>query len=367
MSHITGILLIDAPASALNNAGKDTEARTDNAVAVKFIRTPGGNRMPYVSAQALRYWVRTQLASTQGWSSSPVFRETKVAYTDADPVTYDEDDLFGYMRAASKGGDEKKAAKRAEIAARSTPVDSKVGEVTRISPFRVGTLVSTHPVRIVTDFGTMARAEGDPVPHEHQFYRAHLKAPFAVDLTAAGTFFVSSRVGFKNLDSKRIERAQAKGCQELTVRGLSAWRLPLPVRRQRVAALVRALGRIEGGAKQTLHLTDTAPSILVLAVCRNGNQPLQRLFTADELEEHTVLRLDVLEENLRSFGPDLESDIYFGWARGFLDGERARLEKFLGERKAEDRPIIRLGHPREMADAFAQDLTNSEVAEKWFQ
>ena len=37
MSHVTGVLLIDAPASALNNAGEDTEIRAENAVAVKFI------------------------------------------------------------------------------------------------------------------------------------------------------------------------------------------------------------------------------------------------------------------------------------------------------------------------------------------
>ena len=52
MSHVTGIMIVDAPASALNNAGKNDEARTDNAVAVKFIRAPGG-RYPYVSAATM--------------------------------------------------------------------------------------------------------------------------------------------------------------------------------------------------------------------------------------------------------------------------------------------------------------------------
>src|SRR5262245_15254249 len=182
MSHVTGLIVLDAPASALNNAGRDEEARTENAVAVKFIRTPEG-RYPYVSAQSVRYWLRTALARVDGWTASPVFREAKVAYADAEPTGYAEDDLFGYMRAASKSTDEKRAAKRREIEAASTPVDADVGEVTRISPFRVGTLVAVSPVRIVQDWGVMARAEGDPVPHEHQFYRAHLKAPIGIDLT----------------------------------------------------------------------------------------------------------------------------------------------------------------------------------------
>lgn len=363
MSHVTGILVLDAPASALNNAGKDEEARTENAVAVKFIRAPEG-RYPYVSAQAVRYWVRTQLAQRPGWTASPVFRETKVAYTDAEPTRYAEDDLFGYMRAASKSSDEAKAAKRKEIAARSTPVEAEVGEVTRISPFRVGTLVATTTVRIVSDFGTMARAEGDPVPHEHQFYRAHLKAPFAIDLACAGTFFTSKRVGYKNLDRVRVERAQEAGATSVTVKGFEAWRLPLTERSRRVALLVEELGKLEGGAKQTLHLTDTAPSILVLAVCKGGGQPFLRLFTEGDLKA-TIFRQDVLEEALAVYRDELQSEIHIGWARGFLDAERRKLEEFLRERGAEASPRVVLSHPREAASAFAS-LLRQPSSGAWF-
>lgn len=366
MSHVTGLLLIDAPASALNNAGADTEARTENAVAVKFIRTPEG-RYPYVSAQAVRYWLRTQLALEPGWTASPIFREAKIAYTDAEPTKYAEDDLFGYMRAASKSADEKRAAKRAEIAAISTPVDAEVGEVTRVSPFRVGTLVAIAPTRIVSDFGTMARAEGDPVPHEHQFYRAHLKGGVSIDLTCSGTFFVSARVGFKNVDNKRIENARNEGATEQTVRGFKAWRLPPAERQERVSSLIKMLGRMDGGAKQALHLTDTAPSVLVLAVCNHGNQPFQRLFTRGDLD-NTVFRADVLEESLRVFTEDLQSDVYIGWARGFLDEERKKLEEMCNENgkpRLHGRNI-QIGHPREIAEKFANVVKNGTSA-AWFE
>ncbi len=364
MSHVTGLLLIDAPASALNNAGEDTEARTDNAVAVKFIRTPDG-RLPYVSAQAIRFWLRTQLSQTPGWTSSPVFRETKVAYTDAEPTKYAEDDLFGYMRAASKSKDEAKKKKREEIAAKSTSVDADTGEVTRVSPFRVGTAVATTPTRIVSDFGTMARAEGDPVPYEHQFYRAHLKAPIALDLTSAGTFFVSKRVGYKNLDKNRIESAKTANAEEVQVRGFDAWRLPLAIRSERVGQLLVTLGRLEGGAKQTLHLTDTAPSALALAVCKSGNQPFLRLFTADDLE-HTIFRVDVLNEALEVFKDDLQSDLYIGWARGFLDAERTKLAGLLSDGKHPSGRVIHIGHPREMAERFAKVIID-EKNSPWFE
>lgn len=55
MAFVTGLMLIDAPASALNNAGAEDGARTDNTIAVKRIRTKAGD-YPYVSAQAVRYW-----------------------------------------------------------------------------------------------------------------------------------------------------------------------------------------------------------------------------------------------------------------------------------------------------------------------
>jgi CRISPR-associated protein Cst2 len=363
MSHVTGVLIVDAPASALNNSGKDEEARTDNAVAVKFIRTPEG-RYPYVSAQAVRYWLRTHLALEEGWKSSPVFRESKVAYTDAEPTLYAEDDLFGYMRAASKSTDEAKAAKRAEIAEKATPVDAEVGEVTRVSPLRVGTLVATTPIRITQDFGTMARAEGDPVPHEHQFYRAHLKAPFGIDLSAAGTFFESKRVGYKNIDKHRIESAKKAGAVQVKVRGFSAWRLPIATRRARIAMLVRAIGRLEGGAKQALHLTDTAPSVLVLAVCKSGNQPFIRLFGEGD-SGSTVFRDDVLEETLRVFKDDLASDLYVGWATGFLDAERKKLDALRENVDRRHGCSIHVGHPREMAEAFAKAIGSADHA-AWF-
>jgi CRISPR-associated protein Cst2 len=364
MSQLTGIMVVDAPASALNNAGADNEARTENAVAVKFIRAPGGQRFPYVSAQAVRFWLRTQLTREVGWTASPVFRETKVAYTDAEPTKYAEDDLFGYMRAGSKSTDEKRAAKRAEIVAASTPVDAETGEVTRISPLRVGTLVSTYPVRPTGDFGTMARAEGDPVPHEHQFYRAHLKAPLSLDLTCAGTFFVSKRVGFKNLDKNRQESAKKSGATDANVRGFAVLRLPLAIRQQRVAQLVSALGRLEGGAKQTLHLTDTAPSILVLAVCKSGNQPFMRVIGPDEAEEGTAFRPDVLEQALTVFKDDIVSDLYVGWAKGFLDAERKKLEGLVKEGKINGR-TVHIKHPREIADDFAKALKEQANA-AWF-
>ncbi len=194
MAFITGCIVLDAPASALNNAGADAGAKTDNQIVVKKIRLPNGGAHAYVSAQAVRYWIRTNLELNEPkWKAAPVRREGKIAYTDAEPITYWDDDLFGYMRAPSKKTD---AAKDAS----ASPLE-KDREITRVSPFRVSTFVSVAPAQIVSDFGTMTRQQGDPVPYEHEFYRAHLLGLLSLDLTAAGTFFDGARVGYKNMDS----------------------------------------------------------------------------------------------------------------------------------------------------------------------
>ena len=100
--HLIGLTLIDAPHSALNNAGTEASQATENIVTVKKIQK-GRDTYPYVSGQAWRNWWRTTLEEEfDDWNSSPIEREKKIAFTAADPVTYDDDDVFGYMRAQSE-------------------------------------------------------------------------------------------------------------------------------------------------------------------------------------------------------------------------------------------------------------------------
>ena len=151
------------------------------------------------------------------------------------------------------------------------------------------------------------------------------------------------------------------------MRGLSAWRLPSEVRRVRVAQVIRALGRLEGGAKQTLHLTDTAPAACVFAICQSGNQPFQRLLGPDEAEERTVFRTDVLDEALAVFKEDIVSDLYVGWAAGFLDAERKKLIGAMKDgRHEKSGRVAHLGHPREICGLLADKLLGAEAA-AWFE
>lgn len=366
MAFLTGLVLVDAPASALNNAGAAEEARTENAVAVKYIRTKQG-AYPYVSAQAFRFWLRSTLEQTPelGWKSAPIFRETKIAYTDANPIEWWDDDLFGYMRAPSKKAGA--AEKRKADATRATETPTST-EITRVSPFRVSTLVSLGPVSITSDFGTMSRHEGDPVPHEHQFYRAVLKALISLNLHTAGTFSYQNRTGFRNLDDNRIELAKKRNLKELDGKEKS-YRLPHEERTARVAVLLRALAIIYGGAKHALHYTDVTPAVFIAMVTKGGNNPLQYIIGLGDKGLPEV-RPEAVQQAFKVWKDQILSKLYVGWVRGFCDDERARLETVLSdfnkERKDNDRLETVLGHPREVLEQLANDI-GEKKNEDWLR
>ncbi len=361
MAFITGLILLDAPASALNNAGADETARTENAVATKLIRTRQG-AFPYVSAQAFRYWLRTTLQkrAINGWRAAPVWRERKVAYTDANPLEWWDDDLFGYFRASSKRADAVKQRQADTTRATETPT---VAEITRVSPFRVSTLVSIAPVNLVQDFGTMSRLDGDPVPHEHQFYRTVLKGLFSLDLHAVGTFSYRQRTGFRNLDEERKRRAEEAGLQHLKTE--QSYRLSEEQRATRVSALLRGMALLSGGAKQTIHYTDTTPAVVIAMVMRGGNNPLQYVITANS---YGLPQVDeaALAETLRVWGDQVISELYVGWTQGFYSEERARFQAILGKILKEPNEGlpglgISFGHPRETLEQMAEAVLRNSA------
>lgn len=352
MPFITGMLLIDAPASALNNQGKIEGAMTDNAVGVKYIRTREG-AFPYVSAQAFRYWLRCTLEEGPWeWKAAPIYREEKVAYTDANPIDWWDDDLFGYMRAPSK---------RASAVAKREADPARAGEmptaktVTRVSPFRVSTLVSIAPVTLVNDFGVMSRHEGDPVPYEHQFYRTTLQGLFSLDLRATGTFTYAAKTGYLNLDAPRIERAKARGLEH--IENEKAYRLPPKERLRRIRALLEGVAQLDGGAKQTLHYTDVSPDLLFAAVIRGGNHIFGHVVGPDTRGRPSV-KVQALREALDVLKDGVLSRVYVGWVRGYLDEVREGFENAMasdeGLKPWSQRIVI--AHPREALAELAKEL-----------
>jgi len=305
---INGFMLIDAPWSALNNAGTDIGERTDNAVKVKSIRR-GRNIYPYVSGQAVRYWWRDTLMKKFNWNLSPVERVEKVAYTSANPIEYDDDDIFGYMRAAKEEIEENGKRKKIDIT------------VTRISPLKNSPLLSLYPQSITNDFGVMARQkQGDPVPYEHEFYSTVLKGIFSIDIEMSGKFYEIEKSGYKNMSPILIQKAKEKGLEYNE--NERYWKMPLNIRRKRIKETILALPYLSGGAKLTEHLTDVSPKFLILAVIDGGNHIFMNV--ADE----NGINFDALAQVINDYKEIILSDIYIGRRNGFMEEIKSEINEF---------------------------------------
>ncbi len=362
MAHLSGLLLVDCPASALNNAGTEPSARTDNVVAVKKIKTKSGI-FPYVSAQAFRYWWRQALLDVAGWTASPIFREEKIAYTDANPIDYAEDDIFGYMRAQSTKTEAVAARAEKGTLKNATPLEEKT-TLTRSSVLKTSTLISIAASEPAQDFGVMSRHEGNPVPHEHEFYRTTLMGLFSVDLRMLGRFYHIDRTGYKHLDAVRKEVAAKKGLKEYD--GGRAFELPPEARKERMKQLLQGLSQIAGGAKLALHYTDVSPRLLMMAVAKGGNHLFGTAVNADN-KGLPKLNVAALKQVAQVYKDSLKSKFHVGLVEGYLDDQRAGLletiDKINGTNLDAANGKSSLPHPVQAINLLLAEL--DERADEW--
>lgn len=329
--NIIGFVLIDAPHSALNNAGADQGARTENTIAVKSIRR-GKDLFPYVSAQAWRFWWRNTLAEKFNWDLSPITRETKIALTAANPFKHKDDDLFGYMRAGKK---------------------SEGGTLTRLSPLKTSPLLSVFPQNPTNDFGVMARHEGDPVPFEHQFYSVVLKGIFALDLTNVGVFSQLNKTGFQNLTPEYVTNSlnDSLTSANATLEN-DEYKLPDEERLSRVKDAINALPFLSGGAKQALHHTDVTPKFIILAEIEGGNNIFMNISSADK---NTIINTAAIKEVIKDYNEIIKSKVYIGLHEGFLPGLIDELQNLKND--LSDVIEIEISSPKQAAENFAENIS----------
>lgn len=347
MAYLAGKMVLAVEAGAPNNGkGEETTSR------VKFARIRG-RKYPYISAQAVRRWTRDGMVEL-GSVPSPVTRVGKAqnkaqkANTEADPVRYADDDLFGYMRAGAKKDD--------------------AATTLRDSPFMLGTLMSVEAASPTEDFGVMSRGVSEPVLHGHEFYTADLAAPFLLDMPRIGTFTLpnSNGVGRPNYldENQALQLAEAAkvGATATTFRDQPAVRLPVEERRSRAAILLEALAHLSGGAKQALHYGDRVPSLIVMVPFKGGINPLAHCLDGED-GMGVRLRGDVLRRELEAWDGEWEAPVRVGWRPGFRDVMREDFEKECAE-EIEAGTIV-IDHPRTTLRKLAADMREGKL-DAWF-
>jgi CRISPR-associated protein Cst2 len=316
---VHGSILIDVDGASLNNWGSDATNTQgmDNTSAVKKV-FKNGQMYAVVAGQAWRYWWRETLG-LNGWNLSPITRDKKIAFTEANPLKYADDDIFGYMRASK---DEVKDENGNIIRDKKGNPKKVDVTVTRISPLKNSILTSVAPIdkKTINEFSVMARQGGDAVPYEKQSYSAVLKGMFSLDLDQVGTFTKVNRSGYKNVTdttyNKVLENSGSE-VDDLINPNVKRARLNNKIRLQRVKDTIIALKTIAGGAKRTTNHVSVKPDFIVLAVLKGGNNIFDNI--AVEENGRATLSIEALKEAIIDNKEYFRSDVYIGKATGFMD------------------------------------------------
>lgn len=347
-----GFVLLDVDVVALNNAGKKEAINFDNSVITKSIRKNGRNYV-YVSGQAWRSWWRDSLQKNLNWKLSPITRGAKTAFTDANPLKYADDDVFGFM----------KAAKDIVLDEDGNPVLDKKGKektgdvtVTRISPLKNSAIISVASVNPEENWSSMARQEGDSVPYRKQEYSAIMKGMFSLDLAQVGTFSDYNKTGYVNLSAVLKKEALENGATEIEdefVPNHKLIRIDRESRVERATDTIKALKNISGGAMQTNNMGDVTPKFIVLATTKTGNHPFSHIATkTGAYDEYATLDIEALREVIIDYGDDFENKIFIGKRAGFLDEKNDELIKLV----AEFPTIIELKTINEAIDLYCEQV-----------
>ncbi|MGI5913206.1 MAG: type I-B CRISPR-associated protein Cas7/Cst2/DevR [Bacteroidales bacterium] len=347
-----GFVLLDVDVVALNNAGKNTSSNFDNAVATKRIRK-NGRTYVYVSGQAWRSWWRDSLQKNLDWELSPVTRDAKIAFTEANPLKYADDDVFGYM----------KAAKDVVLDKEGNPILDKKGKqktenvtVTRISPLKNSAIISVASVTPEENWSSMARQEGDSVPYGKHEYSAIMKGMFSLDLSQVGTFSDYNKTGYVNLSEALKKEALDNGASEIDdkfVPNHKLIRIDKGTRIKRVTDTIKALKNISGGAMQTSNMGDVTPKFIVLATTKTGNHPFSHIATkTGAYDEYATLDIDALKEAIIDYKDDFEGKIFIGKRAGFIDDKNDALAKLVEKLSY----LIELKTINEAIDSYCKQL-----------
>jgi CRISPR-associated protein Cst2 len=362
-----GFILIDVDAAALNNAGTVSRAGIENSVETKKI-VKNGQTYVYVSGQAWRYWWRDTLQKNFAWKLSPVIKLEKqnVVYTEANPIIYDDDDVFGYMRAAKEkvyeedGVTVKKNSKDKDV--------EKDATVTRISPLKNSALISVGSVRVAKNFSSMARQNDFPVLYGKEEYSAIMKGMFSIDVDQVGTFSSYNKTGFKNLNENLKKVAKEKEGSSLIKdkyvkdkagNSEELIRLDIKIRKKRISDTIKALKTISGGAMQTSNLADVTPKFIILATTKSGNHPFSHIISNDPVNnEQVILKIEDLKEISKEFKDEFIGDIYIGRRGGFWNEYEEEL-KTINELEVSKTTRVKYSSVNATIDAYCKQIEES--------
>lgn len=328
-THITGTFLIEASGSFLNGAGLGIGE--DRNVTVPKTLNDGGRKVPYVSAQSWKRWLRNTLIEEnkdKGWEKSELKAiglsekgTTNKIAGELNPVDFPEDDIFGYMEA--KGGQGKEAEEDENNKGKKP--SKKVRALIRTSPFMASILLSLRKKGWeAKDEGYVHLKEGTPQPYSTIFYTTDLQAVFCLDYSRLGVF---NNCGDRiELDDNKIEHfIKDNKIKVVDVeddnKNWKKYELANndEIRKERAGELLKALSMLRGGAKQAAFGTDVAPKAIILAPLCCGNPIFNNIFEEDQ---KLIFKTETFKEIIKDYKDRITGKVYIGIRKGYIYNEQ---------------------------------------------
>lgn len=333
LKNITGSILIDARAVFLNGAGLGTGEDRNKVIPKTFRERVNGKleKVPYVSAQAWRRWLRDTTNEENNWKPSDLRslatnakgNTTKIA-TELNPIDFPEDDLFGYMRSGGKGEE----------------------SVQRTSSFKTSILKGIVGKRAMnTDEAFVHLKEGTPLPYSTEFYSTHLEGFFNLEYYRLGVYDnLGSHV---ELAKEFVEQYKDQLDHQKVYKSHDRYTMKeaATTRKTRAAGLLKGLSQLRGGAKLAAFGADVSPKVLILAGMECANPVFNDLFDGSGVKP--VLKIDALKEIIEDYQSKLATPVYIGIRSGYLENELMI--------KGWDSENIKVGSPIAMANSFIKN------------
>ena len=351
LTHIAGTFVIQAAGSFLNGAGLGSGE--DRNVTIPKSFRDGGAKVPYVSAQAWRRWLRNTLIEETGWPASelvavgwnPKGNVNKIT-SEVNPVEYAEDDIFGYMRTEKGVGrsvqNETDETDQDDDEEEGVTQGTRTKAVMRPSAFMSSLLISTRKsgwqgrdegyVHITKfDETALEKAENTrgspiegpctPLPYTTEFYNTNLQSVFCLDYSRLGVFRnIGDRI---ELDEALVKPFLNEGTIRMVYDGGKVGKVYEMTnggeeKKKRATALLNALAVLRGGAKQAAYGTDVSPKVLLVAGLTCGNPIFNNLFRDDGDVE---LNVAALKEIISDYADRLCTPVLVGMRSGYLKNE----------------------------------------------
>jgi len=361
IKYIAGNFCIQADAAFINGAGIET-ASEDRNVTVPKTMWKNGKKIPYVSSQAWKRYLRETMISETNWPQSQLRaigwnskgNTSKIAGM-LNPVDFREDDIFGYMFAKGKSAQElpKDATDEQKAIGESLPTV----QIKRTSTFLASLLYAVQDFHTLNqDEAFVHLKEGTPIPYTTEFYNADLQAIFGIDYERLGVFDNKNETDFeldpklanesvKNKKITIVGTPDAKGNNIYQKANLKEYK------KETVSELLKALAVLRGGAKATQFGTDISPKALVLAGLNSKNPFLNNIFFAEK--DGIILDLKTLEELVKDYAERIETKVYIGIRSGYFKNEQDILK--LNKKKIGQVELV-VGTPIEVVEQFIGEL-----------